>query len=61
MPPAMKTLGLFVPHGWALDGYFDILVRPGTGLVDVAPQIAAILGFTAAFATFGALMFRFEQ
>jgi ABC-2 type transport system permease protein len=60
MPPAMRTAGLFVPHGWALDGYYDVLVRPGTGLADVAPQIAAILGFAAVFATFGVIVFKYE-
>ena len=61
MPAAMKTAGLAVPHGWALDGYFDVLVRSGTDLADIAPQIGAILGFAALFAAFGALVFRFER
>jgi hypothetical protein len=50
-----------VPHAWALDGYFDVLVRPGTDLADVAPQIGAVLAFAGAFALFGALVFRFER
>jgi ABC-2 type transport system permease protein len=61
MPAVMKTAGLAVPHAWALDGYFDVLVRSGTDLADVAPQIGAILGFAAVFALFGALVFRFER
>ena len=61
MPPLMKTLGLAVPHAWALDGYFDLLVRDGAGLVDVAPQIGALLGFAAIYATIGVWRFRFEQ
>ncbi|HUQ01132.1 MAG TPA: ABC transporter permease [Kofleriaceae bacterium] len=32
MPPALKTVGLVVPHGWALDGYFTLLVRDGATL-----------------------------
>jgi len=60
MPAVMRQAGLAVPHGWALDGYFDVLVRPGTGVADIAPQIAAVLGFAALFAAFGALRFRFE-
>lgn len=61
MPPLMKTVGLAVPHAWALDGYFDVLVRPGTDIAAIAPQIGALLGFTALFAAFGALVFRFER
>ncbi len=61
MPPAMQTIGLFVPHGWALDAYFDVLVRPGTDVAAVAPQLAAMLGFAAAFFALGSLLFRFEN
>jgi ABC-2 type transport system permease protein len=60
MPPAMRTAGLFVPHGWALDGYFAVITKTGTTLGDVAPQVGALLGFAAAFAAFGAMRFKFE-
>jgi ABC-2 type transport system permease protein len=61
MPAFMQKLGLALPHGWALDGYYAVLVRQDTTLVDVAPQIAAILGFAAGFALLGVLLFRFER
>lgn len=61
MPPALQTVGLFVPHGWALDGFFDVLVRPGTSLADVAPSLAALVGFAAAFFALGGYLFRFER
>jgi len=61
MPAFMKTLGLGVPHGWALDGYYAVLVREGTSLADVAPSIGALLGFAAAFAVVGIALFRFER
>jgi len=61
MPPFMKTLGLGVPHGWALDGYYAILVREGTTLADVAPSIAALCGFAIVFAGLGVALFRFER
>jgi ABC-2 type transport system permease protein len=61
MPPALKAVGLLVPNGWALDGYFTLLVRDGATIADVAPQIGAILGFAALFATFGMWRFRFER
>ncbi len=61
MPEAMQQLGLAVPHGWALDGFFDVLVRPGTGLGDIWPQLVALLAFAGAFAGFGVVRFRFER
>lgn len=61
MPPLMRTIGLAVPHAWALDGYFELLVRDGAGFVDVLPQIGALLGFAALFATLGVWRFRFEK
>ncbi len=61
MPPFMQQIGLAMPHGWALDGYYALLVRPGTTVLDVVPQIAALLGFTALFALIGLSRFRFER
>jgi ABC-2 type transport system permease protein len=61
MPPFMKMLGLGVPHGWALDGYYAILVREGTGIADVTPSIAALLGFAVLFAGVGLALFKFER
>jgi ABC-type multidrug transport system permease subunit len=60
MPPFMKSLGLVVPHSWALDGYYDVLVRQGTSLADLAPSIGALLAFAAGFAVLGLWRFRFE-
>jgi ABC-2 type transport system permease protein len=61
MPPFMKTLGLGVPHGWALDGYYAVLVREGTSLADIAPSILALLAFGTGFAALGLALFRFER
>lgn len=61
MPDTMKQVGMFTPHGWALDGYYELLIRDGTGLVDVAPQIAVVLGFGVLFAVIGTARFRFER
>jgi ABC-type multidrug transport system permease subunit len=61
MPASMQKLGLVTPHGWALDGYYDVLVRADTGLMELAPSIAAVTGFGVAFALLGALRFRFER
>jgi ABC-2 type transport system permease protein len=60
MPAFMQHLGLAVPHAWALDGYYAVLVRQGTGVVDLLPQLAALGGFAVLFAGFGVWRFRFE-
>lgn len=61
MPPFMQDLGKIVPHAWALDGYYALLVREGTGFADVLPQLGALLAFAAGFALFGVWRFRFER
>jgi ABC-type multidrug transport system permease subunit len=61
MPETMQKVGLFTPHAWALEGYYDILVREGTGVGDVLPQILAVAAFGVGFALVGALRFRFER
>lgn len=61
MPPFMKQLGHIVPHSWALDGYYDVLVRKGTTIADIAPSIGALLGFSALFTAIGLWRFRFEK
>lgn len=61
MPPFMQSLGHVVPHSWALDGYYDILVRANTGVADVLPAIGALMAFAAGFATLGLARFRFER
>lgn len=61
MPDAMKTIGLFTPHAWALDAFYDLLIRKGTTLTDVRGSILALLGFGGAFAIAGCALFRFER
>ncbi|MDD5306306.1 MAG: ABC transporter permease [Deltaproteobacteria bacterium] len=53
MPVAMQRASWFVPHGWALEGYLDILVR-GKGAIDVLPHVGVLLGFAAACFVFAA-------
>lgn len=59
MPKLMQQVGLAVPHGWALDGYYAVLVRPDTSLLDVAPALAALVLFGSAFVAIGLARFRF--
>jgi len=61
MPPSIQHLGLATPHAWALDGYYDLLMREGTGLADVARSILAVCGFGVVFAAIGAWRFKFEK
>mgnify|MGYP005813542787 CR=1 FL=1 len=60
MPPFMRTLGLFVPHSWALTGFQNLMVR-GKGLQDILPQVAALLVFAAIFFAVAARRFNFEN
>jgi ABC-2 type transport system permease protein len=57
----MQQLGKVVPQAWALDGYYDVLIRQGTSLGDVLPSLVALLGFTVVFAGVGLSRFRFER
>jgi hypothetical protein len=60
MPPIMQKLGLLVPHGWALDGYYAVLVRQGTTVVDIAPSLVALGAFALGFGVLGLWRFKFE-
>lgn len=50
MPELMQDVGRAVPHAWALDGYYEILIRDGAGILDILPQLAGLVGFTLLFA-----------
>ncbi|HEY5922452.1 MAG TPA: ABC transporter permease [Kofleriaceae bacterium] len=60
MPPFMQKVGLMVPHSWALDGYYAVLVRQGTSVADIAPQLGALTAFALGFALLGLWRFKFE-
>jgi ABC-type transport system involved in multi-copper enzyme maturation permease subunit len=61
MPEVMQTIGLATPHAWALDGYYDLLLRDGAGFSDVWRSIVMVLGFALLFGGIGAARFRFEK
>jgi ABC-2 type transport system permease protein len=61
MPEAFQKAGLFVPHGWALDAYRDVIVRDGTTMGDVLFPSIVLVGFGLLFAGAGALIFRAEK
>ena len=56
-PPLLRTISYFIPHTWAMTAYQDLLVR-GQGLVQVLPEIGALLLFAAVF--FGLAVWRFD-
>jgi len=61
MPHVMQQVGPSVPHGWALDGYYTLLIGHGTGFADVLRPIGAVYGFALLFAVAGLRRFRFDQ
>jgi ABC-2 type transport system permease protein len=59
LPGMVKGLGQAVPHYWANQAYFDLLVR-GQTLSGVTTEIAALAGFTLLFFAAGLWRFDFE-
>ncbi|MBN2495545.1 MAG: ABC transporter permease [Deltaproteobacteria bacterium] len=59
MPQAMQSAGLATPHAWALDAFQDILVR-GQGVVEILPELGALMAFAAVFFLLGVWRFRFD-
>jgi ABC-2 type transport system permease protein len=46
VPSAMRTLGHFFPHAWAIDGWTTVLSKNG-GLVDILRPLAVLAVFAA--------------
>jgi ABC-2 type transport system permease protein len=59
MPDFMQALSRLTPHGWAMQGFQDVLVR-GYDLVGIVPEAGVLLGFAAAFFLIGVWRFRFD-
>jgi len=57
LPGVLQSLGKFVPHYWANQAYYDLLVR-GKDLRGVTTSIVALLAFAVLFAAVG--LWRFE-
>ena len=58
LPDWLRTISPAVPHYWAMDGVQGVMLLD-EGLVDVLPNVAALLGFAALFFTLGLWRFRF--
>ena len=61
MPAFMKSIGNAVPQSWALDGFYTVLVRQGSTVADIAPQLGALLAFATGFTLLGIWRFKFER
>jgi ABC-2 type transport system permease protein len=60
MPDLMKTLSLFTPHAWALEGYHDVIIR-GLGVKDVLTEMFVLFGFASFFFVIALWRFRFDE
>jgi len=59
VPPFMQQIALFLPTGWAMRGFHDIITR-GLGLADVLPEAGVLLAFGVAFLAIGVWRFKYE-
>ena len=57
MPPALQTVSLATPNGWALRAFTD-LAADGAGLADILPALAMIAGLGTLIATGAVLLLR---
>ena len=46
VPPVMRTLGHLTPHGWAVDGWTELLARDGH-LGDIGTELGVLAAFAA--------------
>ena len=59
LPDIVNSIARFVPHYWANQAYFGLILRGGT-LVNVWMDLLVLLGFTLLFFLIGAWRFKFE-
>lgn len=60
MGDTLNALGKVTPHSWAIEAYYDLLMR-GKGLADITTQLAVLAGFTLVFLAVGLWRFRYES
>jgi ABC-2 type transport system permease protein len=56
----LSMVGKLVPHGWATEAFYDLLLR-GKVLADIGTELAVLAGFTLVFAAVGIWRFEFES
>jgi ABC-2 type transport system permease protein len=58
-PDILKNIAKFVPHYWANQAFYGLILR-GETLAVIWPDLLVLLGFTAAFFTIGLWRFDFD-
>src|SRR5512139_1566513 len=58
-PQAIQNLVKILPTTWAMQGLLDLVLR-GSGLPDILPEAAVLLGFAVIFFSVGVWRFRYE-
>jgi ABC-2 type transport system permease protein len=59
VPDFMQKIALWLPTGWAMRGFQDIIVR-GFGLAQVLPEAGMLVLFGIVFLTIGVWRFKYE-
>lgn len=59
VPDFMQKIALWLPTGWAMRGFQDIIVR-GFGLADVLPEAGMLVLFGIVFLSIGVWRFKYE-
>lgn len=59
VPDFMQKIALWLPTGWAMRGFQDIIVR-GFGLADVLPEAGMLMLFGVLFLSIGVWRFKYE-
>jgi ABC-2 type transport system permease protein len=59
VPAFMQKIALFLPTGWAMRGFHDIITR-GLGLQDVLLEAAVLVAFGIFFLAIGVWRFKYE-
>ena len=54
VPSAVRTVGYFTPHSWAIDGWTEVLSNGG-GLSDIGGPLAVLTGFAVALLVLASL------
>ena len=56
-PPLMQTLSHATPHAWAIDAFHQLLLNGG-GVIDILPQLGALLAFAIGLLALATYRFR---
>jgi ABC-2 type transport system permease protein len=59
VPEFMQKAALFVPTGWAMQGFHDLITR-GLGLADILPEAGVLMAFGIVFLAIGVWRFKYE-